>query len=333
MKKLLIILPVIAAAVLVCVFVSGGRDYPEGCVFNYLDSETVVKCTDNYTVCASPFSGVTVCTRGGETEFSLLDSADSENMKKSVLVQSDGDNLYIYSPDARRGGYSLFVWDLNTLKKKTVSSANGIVNYNAFLGMGELLGIQKPAAEIVMQTGGADRWADRYGLRDIKTVFEQITRLNGEAAGLSLTPEKFAATDDALYFLNDYSQLLCFNYEKKSLSVIKNTRLSDFFIHGENIYYGSLSDGKWYACTLNGENDSFAFEGIEVSSVRICGNEIFISDKSFNIYRLNGTDLEKTGLIDTDRWDTDGEFIYYYNAREKRLESAQIQKTQSGGSQ
>lgn len=331
-KKLCIILPVIVLCPLL-LLLAGRRDasLPTGNVMNYLESPSPVQrqvlVTDNFIALKIPNGPIKIYDRTAKCARTLASSVFYDSLKYSQILMANADTLYVKQADTQRSGTCVAGWDLRTLDSSTLYCHNSIVDYNAFLGMGELLGIKKPDNDELMSImGKADNWVDSSGVRDASDLFDLITALPQAAeCDVNNVPQKYAANDCGLYFINDLSQLVFYSYDTGALKKLSDTRMSAFFLFDGRICCADMAGTGWSYMGTDGTDEGAAFSGLSVEYIRVHGNVCYLCDASGRVYRLNdGSAPVFCFTVSSQAWDADADELCYYDAEGKTLECREV---------
>ncbi len=286
--------------------------------FNYLEyagGAKVILVLDSYVVMSMRQKSATVFNKSTGESFNLSDTVFDEE-KSNLFLISGYDNTLIYTAkDKDTSGSAVYEFNIDTLEKKKLKAHSSVVNTTAFLGLEKLLGIPVGTNDMfsVMQGKGNMLFYDGeiIYVNDLTDIIKKSP--DAEKFSISEKAEKIAVTNNYIFFLSNFGELLRFDRKDKSIVALSKTKIKDFFCFGGRIYFSPIKNPN-----ILYESDFSMSETKEVgitavNHIRIHKDKLYFCDEEGQIH------LFETGKIipsdikadSSGTWDTDGEFIYF----------------------
>ena len=316
MKKIIIIFIVLISLIAIYFALPGAAlDCPDY-IYNYLEHGGGIRTTvnlDDYIVTQKMLSEISVYNKSTKESFWLGDTVFDYEKKYVAVMFSIGNELYYEAKDPNTKTKTVYAFDLDTYEKKKVYSQSGMTDTDGFLGMNKLLGIYNT---YLMYTANAGKYiVNKDGFMYIQDVINFILEKDSDNKyNLSSSDMKIAANKYGIYFINNFDELLFYNYETKEIQRFMDNRVEDFFITDDGVYFSTLSDpDKLYKSNPDGKNKTYIGD-IDLQDVRVkSGEPTYISDGE-NVYLIENNGLKPIFECEKEsRWEYDGDALYYYD--------------------
>lgn len=312
----LIVIAVLITAV-AAVFIATTPDYPENRIFNYFEfnkSANVLVNMDDY-LAVQRRNSIIIYDKQSLAQYTLADSVFDTEKTPLFLLNADGNTLYYICTDSGTGGMVCYSFNVDTYEKNKIYTYKGVTNLNGFLGIESIFGItlvSNNTFNMLMNSGRY--WLNNSGIHSYGEREELLKKYDkNNEYGVYDGINKLAETDDFIFFVNYFGELVRFDKKTKELSVCINKSVSEFFITENRIYYIAKDQSSvLYSCDYNGENEK-SIENITSECVKFSGGNIYTAD-SDGIYKIADEGLQKISDESAPIWTIDEKNIYFYNA-------------------
>lgn len=305
-------------------------DFPEGCIYNYLEynnSANILVNLDDYLAVRNNNS-IIIYDKKSLTPYTLSDSVFDIEKNSLFLLNSVGNTLYYICTDSMTGGMVCYSFNVDTYEKSKIHTYKGVTNSNGFLGIESIFGIQlvsNNTFNMLMNSG--NYWLNNSGIHSYTDREELLKKYDkNNEYGIFDGINKLAETDDLIFFVNYFGELVRFDKKTKEFSVNINKLVSEFFITENKIYYIAMDKSSvLYSCDYNG-GDEKLIGNITCECVKFSGENIYVSD-SETIYKIADGELKRVSAESILNWAIDKKNIYVYNPNTNEVSTIQIIKS------
>ena len=136
---------------------------------------------------------------------------------------------------------------------------------------------------------------------------------------------RLCANKNGIYFINDFDELIFYSYKKDSMERVFKTRIKDFFITEDGLYYSKLSSVEKLFFSAFDITDETMVDKVTLKDVRVQkGKAICIFDGN-SFWKLEGKKLTKLFTSkDNDRtWEFDGNSVWFYDPERETFDMVQ----------
>ena len=302
-------------------------DFPEGCIYNYLEynnNANILVNLDDYLAVRNNNS-IIIYDKKSLTPYTLADSVFDIEKNPLFLLNSVGNTLYYICTDSMTGGMVCYSFNVDTYEKSKIYSYKGVTNSNGFLGIENILGIQlvsNNTFNMLMNSG--NYWLNNSGIHSYTDREELLKKYDkNNEYGIFDGINKLAETDDLIFFVNYFGELIRFDKKCKNFSVVTNILVSDFFITENVVYYiSSANSPTLYSCDYNGKNTCSIGE-IKPEYVKFSEEFVYVADTR-NIYKITDGKLIKATVAEGSNWEVDEKNIYIYNIDTNKISTKQM---------
>lgn len=305
-------------------------DFPEGCIYNYLEynnSANILVNLDDYLAVRNNNS-IIIYDKKSLTPYTLSDSVFDIEKNSLFLLNSVGNTLYYICTDSMTGGMVCYSFNVDTYEKSKIHTYKGVTNSNGFLGIESIFGIQlvsNNTFNMLMNSG--NYWLNNSGIHSYTDREELLKKYDkNNEYGIFDGINKLAETDDLIFFVNYFGELVRFDKKTKEFSVNINKLVSEFFITENKIYYIAMDKSSvLYSCDYNGDDEKL-IGNITCECVKFSGENIYVSD-SETIYKIADGELKRVSAESILNWAIDKKNIYVYNPNTNEVSTIQIIKS------
>lgn len=305
-------------------------DFPEGCIYNYLEynnSANILVNLDDYLAVRNNNS-IIIYDKKSLTPYTLADSVFDIEKNSLFLLNSVGNTLYYICTDSMTGGMVCYSFNVDTYEKSKIHTYKGVTNSNGFLGIESIFGIQlvsNNTFNMLMNSG--NYWLNNSGIHSYTDREELLKKYDkNNEYGIFDGINKLAETDDLIFFVNYFGELVRFDKKTKEFSVNINKLVSEFFITENKIYYIAMDKSSvLYSCDYNGDDEKL-IGNITCECVKFSGENIYVSD-SETIYKIADGELKRVSAESILNWAIDKKNIYVYNPNTNEVSTIQIIKS------
>lgn len=333
MKKIACGIPIFFLIISCLLYIANkSYDFPEEKIFNYMEyngSAKMILNLNDYVIANFGGKQLSAYNKNSKNSFIIAETAFDEQ-KRNMFFITAFDNTVIYiSKDTETSGSAIYAFDIDTYKKKKLSSYNSIVNLKAFLGMQDILGIEQPASDFAMMFAAkGDRLIHHNKIIEPQDLWETISKSsNADDFSIPNSITKTATTKEYIFFLSSFNELLRFDYATNEIKCLSETKIKDFFIDDSHIYFTAVKNS-YMLCYADYNMENLQKLGnINIECIRCKQGIIYLADTEKNIWYINSDQ----NLISTDKkisslnsWDTDGEYIYVCDFTNKVILSEKL---------
>ncbi len=291
-------------------------DFPEGCIYNYLgynNNANILVNLDDYLAVRNNNS-IIIYDKKSLTPYTLADSVFDIEKNPLFLLNSVGNTLYYICTDSMTGGMVCYSFNVDTYEKSKIYTYKGVTNSNGFLGIESIWGIQlvsNNTFNMLMNSG--KYWLNNSGIHSYADREELLKKYDkNNEYGIFDGINKLAETDDLIFFVNYFGELVRFDKKTKEFSVNINKLVSEFFITENKIYYIEMDKSSvLYSCDYNGENICSVGE-TKPECVKFSKGIVYVSDTQ-SINKITDGKLKKITDVASTNWDIDEKNIYFYD--------------------
>ena len=321
-KIILLLLP------LMIVFLSACQRtrFPVGMIYNYYennDRKCLILSAKDYVVAADMQSKYLYSKR--DKSFDLVGTTVFDLQENSLgLLCVNGNTLYYYAVDERTNGSIIYSLNLESMEKQEIDRKNTMSNMRGFLGIDRVLGIAAPVND-VMQLMYNRIWFNQNGRLSASDIYLRFQKEGiHETYHVSENIEKYATTDQYVFFLNDINLLYRYGLSDHSVEKLSNDIITDFFITASFIYFYD-AEKQENLCMMDYNGGGFKEIGsIRFSDIRFRNDCIYGVDVENRIYMLKDSTITMLQNKATSFWDTDGDTVYYWDVENKSIAEAAI---------
>lgn len=320
MKKFLcFILSLLAIfSVFFVVFVSTEPEMPDLGIYNYFgrgNATPFVVLKDYVTVFIAPDTHI-VCRKDLTDQHILADSAFDAKKNLPFLLGADENNL-VYTCIEKTGGRTYYSVNLDTYEKVKLTSENSVNDTSGFLGVHHILGIVLDSKDVYSYIRAGSFWVNSTGVHSEKQTRAYLSEFDKEEEyGIYNDMDKIAETDDYIFFLNFFGELIRFNKTDKSFNYVFDKIIDDFYITDDSIYY--VCNSKLYKTDYDGKKEIGVCD-FAPKSIKCDDGKIYLSDNNSAIFLEETDSFVKICDIKSEHWTVSEGKIYYYIPDETRL--------------
>lgn len=326
MKRMIAIILFFGIVVIPFAIFNGHANYPDY-IYNYLEHGDMKRLTvnlDNYVVTQKGLNEIRAYNKKTKKSASVGEDVFDFQKDYVSVIFSVGDELYYEARDPKTNTKSVYTFNLDTYDKTKIYSQSGMTDTDGFLGINELLGIYNTYS---MDFSGAGKYiVSKNGFMYLRDAVDLLLKKDKENKyNIPTSDMKMAANKNGIYFLNNFNELLFYNYESDDIKRVMEERIENFFIVKAGIYFVPLcSSDKLYKADFGGQNKIFIGK-IELKDVRAESDEaVYVSDGN-NVYQLVDNKLKYLFERQKDSlWEYDGKILYYYNTSNSEVKEVEI---------
>lgn len=329
MKKFISVLLVIAVFIITVasLYFVTTPDFPEGRIYNYFENNNSANIFVNMNdyLAVRNNNSIIIYDKQSLTPYTLADSVFDIEKNPLFLLNTDGNTLYYICTDSQTGGMVCYSFNVDTYEKNKIYTYKGVTNSNGFLGIENIFGVTLVSNNTFnMLVNSGKYWLNSSGIHsydDRKELLKKYDKNN--EYGIYDGINKLAETDNLIFFVNYFGELVRFDKKSKDFSIFMNKLVSDFFITENKIYYISMDKPAiLYSCDYNGDNEK-EIGDITPECVKFANDNVYISSAD-SIYKLSTDRLLKVSEATELNWIIDNKNFYFYNTDTKTVLSEQI---------
>ena len=312
--SILLAVIVIVLAIVAVYFISKPAYTGEG-LYNYFENKNVKVLVDlkDY-IAINKINTIEIYDKKNGSNYVLADSVFDIEKRPLFLIHSQNNTLYYICTDNTTGTMICNAFDLDTYEKRKVYSYKAVTNPNGFLGIDSILGITlvgNNSFSMIINSGNF--WLNNEGMHTISERRELLKKHdNNEQYGIFDEVDKIAETDDYIFFINFYKELIRFDKKNSSFNVIKGEPIKDFFITNDKLYYITHeAEPALFCCEHNG-NNAVQIAKICPEYVKYLNGTLYIADGEY-IYKITDKGIMKISAEPNSPWIIDEKNIYIYN--------------------
>ncbi len=289
------------------------RQWPQGRIYNYLEEGEQGLMIENLDTVLAARQSDRILLFDKETlqVRPLADSVFDQTKVLPALLKCEGDTVYYTCFDAESLTLGAYAMDLLTCEKRQVYFGSAVTNDAGFLSMDKVLGFVLRSSDI-FSASGTVHWLNASGLHDGKERLEKLRQSDpDDQYGLFDGMNQWAETDEEVYFINFYGELVRFSQKERKFSVIAEAPVQDFFLTDEQLYYTAGGEHSLYQAQPDGTNRRKIGE-TEIRRVAFAGARIFLQNGEA-LYEIKDHGLEFLTPLMEQNWTTDGSALYLYS--------------------
>lgn len=300
------------------VIVSTVPEMPDIGIYNYFgrgDATPFIVLKDYITVFIVPDTHI-VCRKDLTDYHILADSAFDAKKKLPFLLGAEENNL-VYTCMEQTGGRTYYSINLDTYEKVKLKSENSVNDTSGFLGVHNILGIVLDSKDVYSYMNAGSFWVNSAGVHSAKQTREYLSEFDKEEEyGIYNNMDKIAETNESVFFLNFFGELIRFNKTDKTFEHVLNKIIDDFYITNESIYY--VYNSELYETDYEGKKETKVCD-FAPKSINYDDGKIYVSDNNGTIFLVKSDSVVKICDIKSDYWTVSEGKIYYYIPNETRL--------------
>lgn len=288
--------------------------YPQGVTYNYFESANGAVILLNLKDYIAQRNGNVLelyDKDSGQTKALAQNVFDIEKKGLLLLLGARGNTLYYVCTDPENLCVTYYSFNVDFCQRRVIHTDSTLSRADGFLGIDKMLGltlVSNNSMELMGQAGNI--WINNSGVHNAKETKEYLEQYDADDMyGLYDSMRKFAVTDNEIYFINYYNELIRFDCTEKVFSKLPVFPVSDFFITDCGVYY--LSDSVLYYTA--DENEPKMVLDSSVRSVKITDNAVFVLDDDGALFQLNGTDAVLRNKVEADVFSVDEEYLFELN--------------------
>lgn len=319
MKKIACGIPIVFLLVSCLLYIANkSYDFPEEKIFNYMEyngNAKMVLNLNDYVVANISGKQILVYDKETKNSFVIAETVFDEQKRNMFFITAFNNTIIYISKDSETSGSAIYAFDIDTYKKKKLSSYNSIVNQKAFLGMQGILGIEQAANDFtIMLVSRGNMLLHRNKIIEPQDLSETISKsINADDFSIPNSLTKIATTKEYIFFLSSFNELLRFDYATNEIKCLSETKINDFFIDDSYIFFTTVKKSDML-CRAGYDMENLQEIGnIDIECIRYKKETIYLADTEKNIWYIDSeqklTSADKK-IISLNSWDTDGEYIY-----------------------
>ena len=280
--------------------------------FNYLEygrGKTMLVLRD-HVVFQQNTNGLSACEKTTGRVFPFGADVFDLNRQNVYLLYGEDNTVYYCCAEGEVGGSAVFAFDFDSFQKTKLSAYNSITDFNAFLGMGSILGMTAPGSNL-LQMWRRTPWLRMNGKwrsqEELGGYLDDLDKNNDYLIPQHL--EKYAVSENRIVFKNSREKLICFHKETKAFTPFPQGNVGDFFLAGDTLYYTDLEDMGLYAADAEGNGKRFIANAVP-ESIRVTPSGVYIRDTDYKIYALENDTLSYLTVSEADDWIIDQGVLY-----------------------
>lgn len=329
------IIAVFLVLVLICtsavVLLKREKNTCDNFVYNYLDHGEFINLTinlDDYLALGRGFDEMFIYNKKTRDMFQLGEDVFDYKKQYSVPVFGVGNTLYYTAKDPKMNTNAVYSFNIDTYEKKRVYAKSALIDVDGFLGLNELFGITNGYSM------GAFSQINKYILFDEKLMpaIDATTLLDEKDKNdefmADVIEEKLSANQSGILMMNERNNLVFYDFESDTFSVLSGEKIKDFFITESDIYFIPFNKpGQLYKSDFKLKNKTYIGE-CDFKDVRVQKDKpVYISDGK-RVFKLQDDKLIFILDIDDDniKWEADENVIWLYNAETLKVESVDYSK-------
>ena len=202
------------------------------------------------------------------------------------LIGSQNDTVFYVCTDEGNASLSYYSFDIKTGRKQFLYSPSILRNADGFLGLDQIFGMQLVTNDLfqVMRQQGKT-WINKSGVHTVNEMCDLLRKTDAaDKWGVYDEMDKIAGTDESLWFINDYAELIQFDLKTKAFCRFPVYPVQDFFLTKDIVYY--VYRNKLYCADLSGD---FIRQIADFAPfcIRKTSGVLFVKDSIHNLFRIN----------------------------------------------
>ena len=285
-RKLLIGIPVMLFFCLSS-FLFTQTEYPDGIIYNYLEYPSGGVPILNLESFIVYRSGTQILAYNRETKQTEPVGQNVFDIDYSAcfLIESQNDTIYYVGSDEGNSSLSYYSFNVNSGQKRFLYSSSVLRNADGFLGIDRLIGIPLVTNDLfqIMRQQGK-MWINRSGVHTVNEMRDLLRKTDtADQWGVFDSLEKIAATDNDLWFINDYEELIRFDYHTKTFCCFPVFPVKEFYLTTDMVYY--ILEDNLYCADWNGAHIT---KIVDFAPIYIKTDEdaLFLQDAQHVVYQL-----------------------------------------------
>ena len=303
--------------------VSAGNGYPEGRVYNYLESINgrIIVSLDDY-LAAWNVNGFTVYKKADFESYPLADSVFDINKQVNYMLDPSGNTAYYLCRDRQTGCITYYAFDLDTCEKKKLYTDSTVAANDGFLGADEVLGLALSVNNTMsVMMGGGSGWINSDGIHDADDTRTRLNKYDPDGEyGVFDSMFQIAETDDYVYFRNFFSELVRFDKKTHEFKVMLERLIVDFFVMPDCIYYTSEENEVSSLYRINADSEETYIGEASVDSIKTFGGKVVIEDEYHELYDITSGKKNLITSVGQLPWTMDSEFVYVYDTSTESID-------------
>lgn len=299
-------------------FVFTEPEMPELGIYNYFgrgNGAPFITLKDYVAVSIVPDTLI-VCRKDLTDYHILADSAFDAKKNLPFLLGAQENNL-VYTCIKQPGGRTYYSVNLDTYEKVKLKSENSVNDTSGFLGVQNILGITLDSMDVYSYMNAGSFWVNSTGVHSEKQTRAYLSEFDKEEEyGIYNDMYKIAETDEFIFFLNFFGELVRFNKTDKSFNYVFDKIIDDFYITDESIYY--IYNSKLYKTDYEGKKETEVCD-FAPKNIKCDDGKIYLSDNNSAIFLEEHNSVVKICDIKSEYWTVSEGKIYYYIPDETRL--------------
>ena len=300
------------------VFVSTEPEMSDLGIYNYFGrggAASFIVLEDYITVFIVPDTLI-VCKKD-LTDYHILADSSFDAKKNLPFLLGAEDNNLVYSCIEKTGGRTYYSMNLDTYEKVKLESENSVNDTSGFLGVHNILGIILDSKDVYSYLQAGSFWVNSTGVHSEKQTRAYLLEFDKEEEyGIYNDMDKIAETDEFIFFLNFFGELVKFNKTDESFNYVFDKMIDDFYITDESIYY--IYNSKLYKTDYEGKKETEVCD-FAPNSIKCDEGKIYLSDTNSEIFLETTDSVVKVCNIKAENWTVSKGKIYYYIPDETRL--------------
>lgn len=292
---------------------NGTKKYPEGMIYNYLEYP-------DQTISILNLNSYVVYRTGAEILAFDKQTLEIQPVAQNIfdvghssffLIGGQNDTLYYVCSDRGNSYMSYYAFDLHTKRKQFLHTNSILQNADGFLGIDQLLGMNLVTNDLFQVMGQQGQtWIDKTGIHTVKEMRQQLRKADSDDQwGIYDTMVKMAATDDSIWFVNYFDELIRFDRKQKSFQRLPLFPVQDFFLTEDALYY--VSEAVLFQSDLQGNNIQ-RIGDITPVCMRANQGAVFALDDSNTVYRIGKSPVRMILLPEESVFAVDKNTVYVF---------------------
>lgn len=325
MKKFLaVILPL---ALLASLALGAGytamHQWPKGRVYNYLSAGTMgsfIENLDSALVARQSDRLLLIDKETLETQ-TLTDSVFDQTKLFPGLLDCAGDTVYYTCLAPESNTLAAYALNLATYEKNQIYYGSAVTNDAGFLGLDEVLGFVIQTSDL-LNAAGKSYWLNQSGLHTAQDRTAELMTLDEtDGYGVYEGMYKMAETDTSVFFINNFGELIRYDWEPGTFTLLSEGPVGDFFLAGNRLYYTLRSNEPvLYIADWDGQ-DAQEIGAVSPLCVKFADGRIFLQSADGVIYEIADNTLVPRAECGAAYWTTDGEMVYTFSPENPQVEA------------
>ena len=338
MKKIAVVLFLV---LFICTPACAMKPTERNVLLNYAAASSLVVSGGTFAVVGKGGNEILIFPPGSrDAPFVLAENAvfvcENEHHGGYFLVGADDESFYYLCRSYSGNGYGaghgarIYRYHLKNGKTELVYRDVALTNFDGFLGLEDMLGLQNPLSNgAVTEMGGF--WIKGTAVLTPEDVLQRLKNANeAQNAGVRLSDRlsRFCVSGSSVFFTDAFQNLYLYRMDTDAFKVLPFEAVSMFFVTEENLFVIRSPGADITVCDGYGEYvKTISSDGAVFSNAHCCRTEngaLFLQDETGIIWKIDEKlSVSEVFYVDPEiMWTVSGGIVYYYDAGTRSISPA-----------